>query len=107
MNTCQVCGAELVAPERGPLPKFCSSRCRMRAHRMRKAGFDGVPVEPSPVPEMRRKPSTEDIVRLVVEARQLSGAFEFASYRADFKLRPMCSRISEAISEALDKEGLP
>lgn len=107
-ETCKVCGGKLVAPERGPMPQYCSSRCRMRAHRMRAAGFsDGTPVEPAPVPRVDRKPTLEDVVRLVVEARQLAGSFHFASERADHKLRPMCGRISDAIKQALDEEGLP
>ena len=33
MNKCQVCLAPVIAGARGRKPKFCSSRCRVKAHR--------------------------------------------------------------------------
>lgn len=63
-------------------------------------------VEPRAVPVRQPKPTIEDITRLVVEAVGVEESFRFASERAEFRLRPMCSRMADAIGDALDKEGL-
>lgn len=45
MGGCIVCGGSVATPARGRRPKFCSGRCRVRAHRDQKRVRDVVPVE--------------------------------------------------------------
>ena len=107
MLTCQVCGVELTPPERGRMPTYCGSTCRSRASRARKwASSETVQVQPRAVPPRQRKPTVDDLTRLVVDAHALETAFRFAAEHADYKMRPMCSRIADAITVALDAEGL-
>ena len=45
MGGCIVCGGSVATPARGRRPKFCSGRCRVKAHRDQKRVVEGVPVE--------------------------------------------------------------
>ena len=45
MGGCIVCGGSVATPARGRRPKFCSGRCRVKAHRDQKRVVDGVPAE--------------------------------------------------------------
>jgi len=45
MGGCIVCGGSVATPARGRRPKFCSGRCRVKAHRDGKRVVRGVPVE--------------------------------------------------------------
>ena len=45
MGGCIVCGGSVATPARGRRPKFCSGRCRVKAHRDQKRAVDGVPAE--------------------------------------------------------------
>ncbi len=106
--SCKVCGRELSVKAHGPVPEYCTetSRCRTAAYRARKAGAEHPKIEPVSVPVRLRTPDVDDIAALVSETRGLEAAYRFASARADFRLRPMCTRMAEAIGEALSREGL-
>ena len=45
MGGCIVCGDSVATPARGRRPKFCSGRCRVRAHRDQKRVVEVVPAE--------------------------------------------------------------
>ena len=45
MGGCIVCGGSVATPARGRRPKFCSGRCRVKAHRDQKRVVEGVPAE--------------------------------------------------------------
>jgi hypothetical protein len=45
MDACIVCGGSVATPARGRRPKFCSGRCRVKAHRDQKRVVEGVPAE--------------------------------------------------------------
>ena len=107
MRTCEVCGIGIEDKRKGA--RYCGGRCKKRAQRAglaRSAPVDSPKIEPSLVPRLTRKPSTDDIVRLVVAADSLEASFRFASLKAEYRLRPMCARIADAIGSSLDKEGL-
>jgi hypothetical protein len=74
--------------------------------RLAAATSPGTKVEPRAVPVRQRKPTIADVTRLVVETIGVEESFRFAAERAEFRLRPMCSRMAAAIGDALDKEGL-
>ena len=63
-------------------------------------------VQPVAVPTRQRKPTVEDLTRLVLDATSLESAFRFAAERADYRYRPICARMANAIGSALDDEGL-
>ena len=45
MGGCIVCGGSVATPARGRRPKFCSGRCRVKAHRDQKRVVEAMPVE--------------------------------------------------------------
>lgn len=108
MDTCPICSKPLT-PATGTRPRvYCSGACRTEAYRRRKAVAFGPSrrVQPRAIPPRQRKPTVEDLTRLIVDAHALEAAFRFAAEHADYKMRPMCSRIADAITVALDAEGL-
>jgi len=111
VRTCAVCGKPL-DPGRRSTARYCEGyRCRKAAQRLGIADSKTAPVEftkilPSAVPKRQRKPAIEDMTRLVMDAVALEASFRFASLKADYRFRPMCSRIADAIESALEQEGL-
>lgn len=110
MRLCAVCGTSIEAKRRHAV--YCGGTCAKRAQRM---GLSRPLVEreplrdiiPTPVPLGRmRKPSVDDIAQLLMQSYGLAASFRYASERADFRLRAMCARLSRAISDALEREGV-
>ena len=60
-----------------------------------------------PVPPGRlRNPTVDDVARLVCFTAGLEASYRIAAERADYRLRPKCRRMADAIATALDEEGL-
>lgn len=115
-RVCQTCG-RVFEPKgrRGPLPTYCSRRCkdaaRYATHRastlaaIEAAVQEGTaePYEPSPVV---RSVTDRDIVGAVMQARGAQAVFDAGGRCGPPTLRPMCDRIAEGIGRALGREGL-
>jgi hypothetical protein len=90
--------------------RYCSRRCSKAAQRsgIARSGSEPVfeKVAPSPVPRLTRKPTINQLASLVVTTRGIAEAFRVAARKADVPLRPVCSRIADAIDAALDAEAL-
>jgi len=107
-RTCVICGASTADKRRDAM--YCSGRCRKKGQRTgvatRRAPAYAVQVMPAVVPKRQRKPSVNDIAHLVLDASSIEASFRFASTRADYRFRAMCTRMADAIGAALDQEGL-
>lgn len=99
VKTCAYCG-QLFRTE-SHKARFCSTRCRVAAHRRKKRD---APIVPSA--QIKPPPGTVDDVRLAVGmARTASNDLARLAGTAPWQLRPGCHRISRAISDAVDAEG--
>lgn len=106
---CLRCDLPLTGKRKDAL--YCSAACRVAGHR---AGLStpgpgataADRIQPSAVPARQRKPSRDDIAGLIVTAASLEASFRFASTKADYRFRPMCHRIADAIARVLAEEGL-
>lgn len=50
---CAICGVAVTQTRYGPVRRYCSGRCRMRAHRIRLASTPPLPEIPDPPPGAR------------------------------------------------------
>lgn len=104
---CLRCDVPLTGKRKDAL--YCSAACRVAGHR---AGLSTPRatvterIQPSAVPARQRKPSRDDIADLIVTAASLEASFRFAATKADYRFRPMCHRIADAIARVLAEEGL-
>jgi hypothetical protein len=109
-RSCLVCGAPLAANRRRSARYCPGDRCRKAAQRKGIARSRDVvqlrKVQPAHIPGRQRKPSLEDLTHLVCDTAAIEAAFRFAASKADYRFRPMCSRLADAIGHALDEEGL-
>lgn len=105
MRTCIICGAGIDHLRRDA--KTCSDACRQAAHRRGLSAAPPAPrIEPTSVPTRQRKPSVDDLARLILTLTGLEASFRFASERAEFRLRPLCRHIADSLAEIMDREGL-
>lgn len=109
MRTCKVCGTSIEGKRRQAV--YCGPNCAKQAQRLGLARTEverkpAIPVTPSAVPRRQRKPSMDDIARLFVQALGVAAAFKFAATRADYRFRPMCTRMADAIIAAIESEGV-
>lgn len=89
------------------MPTYCSSTCRTRASRIRaNEQHPTARIAPKPVPRMARNVSRDQLAALILEAHALALSFHTASEKADYRYRPACQRIAEAIDAALSAENL-
>ena len=93
---CRQCGQPFEAKRSTAL--YCSSRCRLRAHRKSEPVVPDAPL-PKPVPA-----SFEDVADAVDDARSLSNRFFQLESTAPRQLRPGCGRIGDAIRRAVTEE---
>ena len=106
-SRCLRCNAPLTGKRKDA--RYCSPACRVAGHR---AGLSSPRttiaerIPPSSAPSRQRKPSRDDIARLIVTAASLEASFRFAATKADYRFRPMCHRVADAIARALEEEGL-
>jgi hypothetical protein len=103
---CAVCSTPLTPPQRGPTPTYCSSTCRKRASRIRQAQAGPTTrIIPARAPARLPKPTRDDIARLLLELHGIEAGLRRAAAHCDeFRFRPMCSRIADAIRAAVDAE---
>lgn len=104
--TCLRCHKPLIGKRKDA--RYCSDACRVAGHR---AGLSSPRpfserIQPTAVPASQRKPSRDDLARLIITAASLEASFRFAAAKADYRFRPMCHRIADAIARALTDEGL-
>ena len=108
MAKCLICGEEIPSDKRSDA-LYCSVSCRQKAYRVNRR-HEQPPVHYEhvvPVPPGRlRNPSVEDVARLVCFTASLEASYRMAAERADYRLRPKCRRMADAIALALDEEGL-
>jgi len=107
-GTCIVCGTSLAGKRSDAVT--CGDRCRKSAER-NGLSKPRVPVksrriQPSRVPSRQRKPSRDDLARLICDTAAIEASFRFAATKADYRFRPMCARLADAIARALEQEGL-
>lgn len=104
-KTCEVCGAEFEA--RRDSAQYCSNRCKMRKHREKKRErIKYRPVFPDKPPEIPSEPAPVECIAAVQEAHRLANDFGRMSKTAPYQLRAKFARISAALFEALEGEGL-
>ena len=95
-KTCEQCGRVFEAKR--STARFCSSSCRIKAHRAK------VPIMPAVVPAPFPMASFNEVAEAVGKAREVSNEFAQLSVSAPQPLRPGCRRIGEAITRAIDDE---
>lgn len=103
---CLICNTPLTGKRRDA--RTCSDSCRKAAERRGLSSPRPLSerIQPAAVPARQRKPSRDDLARLIVTAASLEASFRFAAAKADYRFRPMCHRIADAIARALTEEGL-
>lgn len=99
LKACIVCGQTFHAQRSSA--KYCSGKCRVRAHR---SGIPYPPDQPPLIPD-RTEDEVEDMAVLINEARQLSGAFIQHANAVPLPLKAKCSRIGREIGSMLEREG--
>jgi len=98
---CDGCGASLQGKRSDA--RYCGDRCRQRAHRAAVELF-AVPIVPTTRPTRLPTPSSDDIAELFMVAGGLEASFRFAAERVEVRLRPMCTRMADAIATAIEQE---
>ena len=96
IKACEECG-KLFEAKRSTA-RFCSSNCRLKAHRA------GHPLIPDLPQQPERSASFDDVANAVSDARRVSNTFSQLAFTAPRKLQPGCGRISEAITKAIENE---
>lgn len=96
IKVCEECGRAFEAQR--STAKFCSQRCRLRAHRQ------GQPLVPD-APPPPSSASVDDVAAVLSDARRASNTFAQLAATAPRCLRAGCARISEAITRAIENEG--
>lgn len=100
---CEWCGREFEPKETGRRARFCSSACRLRAHRDDAGTID---LGELPVPPAPRTVTDREIAGAVVQARGAQATFDAGRKCGPRALRPLCDRLAEGIGEVLGREGL-
>ena len=95
IKPCEECGRPFEAKRK--TARFCSSNCRLKAHR---ASHPLVPDAPPELPSA----SFDDVADALDDARRVSNTFAQLAFTAPRKLRPRCARIGEAITAAIRRE---
>ena len=95
---CEICGKAFEA--RRSTARYCSGRCRQRAHK----GKMRQPVIPKGRPAPIAPASFEDVAAALDDARALSNRFARMSATAPRPLRAGCARIGQAITRAITDE---
>lgn len=99
---CETCGARFVQEGAGRRRRFCSTTCRVRAHRAREAAavYASMPVDvpivipPAPTPD-------DQVARALLEAQVIGYTFGRLGVEARPSLAWRCARLSAAILAAL------
>ena len=99
---CEWCGKPIEPKRRGRPPRFCSSACRIAAHR----DESGSIALDAPVPPAPRHVTEREIAGAVVQARGAQATFDAGSKAGPRPLRALCDRLAEGIGEVLGREGL-
>ena len=90
--------------ERPTRARYCSTRCRVAAHRARKLR----PIVPAdePVEPIDRTVTDLDLAATVLQIYGALRALRAGSKYGPPTLRPMCGRLAGSIARALEREGL-
>ena len=118
-KTCDECHSEYDATRASS--RYCSTRCRVAAHRRRNApsldspdAHDASPVPVGDLAAMAADPLTapwvpsmaasldEQVAQAVVEGRALTAAFERLSREARDNYAGRCGKVAQALREALN-----
>lgn len=100
---CGACGAEFEAQRSSA--KFCSTRCRKRAHDARhRRPYE--PVLPPKPPDVSVAAAPVECEAALQTAHRLANDFGRLSRTAPYQLQAKFARISAAIAAALEEEGL-
>ena len=100
---CEWCGKEFEPKGTGRRPRFCSSACRLRAHREESGA---IALDAPPVPPAPRRVTDHEIAGAVVQARGAQATFDAGRKAGPRALRALCDRLAEGIGEVLGREGL-
>lgn len=108
-KVCPVCGSRFTAKRSTAI--YCSSTCRVRALREREYEADcGHLVERirmAPPRPVAPKPATVDNIAVAVTGlRSETVALRHFARSAPLPLRPVLTRVCDAVDEALEREGL-
>lgn len=103
VTLCCECGKAFEA--RRSDARFCSEKCKKRAKRRRdRARVRTAVLKSDPLPQI--EPETyDDVADALDDARRVSNRFGQLAFSAPSPVRPGCSRISEAITGAIEREG--
>ena len=104
---CLICGTDI--SDKRSQAIYCGNRCAKRASRAgvapgRHELQPSERVDPVKKPGRLRAPSRDDIAALLLELVSLEQAFRFAAGRAEYRFRPLCTRIADTIAGLLDSE---
>lgn len=101
-RACDICGKVYQPKREGSM--YCSAACRQKAKRRRRA--------PKRLPDWCAPPEASEIelsdftVGKFQEAHRLANDFGMLAAKGPYQLRARCARISRAIQDALDAEGV-
>lgn len=99
---CEICGARFYQEGAGRRRRFCSTTCRVRAHRAREqaAAYASMPgdvpivLPPAPTPD-------DQVARALLEAQVIGYTFGRLGVEARPSLAWRCARLSNAILDGL------
>lgn len=97
IKKCEYCGREFEAKR--STARFCSATCRSRHHRAMAYTGKGIP---RPVMSM----SKEDALQIVTRAHEVASDMSRASMLVSAPLCLSLAKVSAAIEDALESEGL-
>lgn len=99
IKRCEMCGHPFHAQR--STAKYCSTRCRVQAHR----GYAPICPDAPPVVSPKTDSALDDTALLITNAKQLSSAFAEQAKVAPLQLRAGCERVAVAIFAAIESEG--
>lgn len=99
IHQCAWCGKTFSAGRKDKI--YCSAACRYNAFYWKKGGgwsFDK--------PTSRAEVPDEELVEAFVSLHAAAGVIEAAAENGNPAFRPVCRRVSDAVFELLEKEGI-
>ena len=104
VKTCPVCKREFVASRSDAV--YCSATCRQRRRRGTPPSAFLASNEGAPIPVTGRAPDEADVTDAVVMVKESVAILSAAAASGPDGYRPLCDRLSRAIGEVLEVEGL-
>lgn len=104
VKTCPVCHRQFTASRSDAV--YCSGTCRQRHRRGTPSGEFVIRVSDAVPPDPGRPPSAREVTEAVLGVRASLATIAAAAVSGPDEYRALCDRLSHAIADVLEVEGL-